>query len=252
MATNLLILYPQIQFFGEILSSTTAATGFEEENAINAARHEHYKISADGTTSSVVYDYATNISPNFYCIARADLLERNDPGNIDVNLIGSNVSGLTDVTISNTLGSSNLVGPNNEDFVDLNIAPGSYRYWKSITLSSASFQHEYSKFWSGIAFDFGVDPYWPRRLNRIYSSYADRKATHTFTFKWSGITNDKRQEFISNIYKYKETNSIFLATSFYHDVLNEYKCIHCWIRDARWTSKEQSLNDLEMTFEEAI
>lgn len=253
MATNLVILYPQIQFIGDLIAQTADDNINLAENSVNGGRRDHFKTNAAVTTSQLDYDFSTNISPNFYLYARADLIKDNDSSTVSVKLIGSATSSFgSPSTTSNTLSSANLYGPNSEDFLALGISPGSYRYWRGEIATTASFKHEYSKFWAGIAFDMGVDPYFPRRLNRIITQVGIRRPQHIFTFKWSGVTNDKRQELIDKIVKYKDTNSVFLATNTYHDVLNEYRLIHCWIRDVRWTAKESSLNDLDITFEEAI
>lgn len=253
MATNLVILYPQIQFEGTLINDPDDDGINLAAHTINGGRRDHYKNFSAVTTSQFDYLYPGLISPDFYLYARADLIKDQDSGTVSVKLIGSASSTFSSPsTVSNTLSTANLYGPNSEDFLAFPVSPGSYRYWRGEIATTASFKHEFSKFWAGVAFDFGVDPYFPRRIQRTSTGLVNRRPQHNFTFKWSGITNEKREEFNEKINKFRDTNSVFLATRTYHDVLNEYRLIHCWIRDARWTAKVQSLNDLEIQFEEAL
>lgn len=252
MSTNLVILYPQITFLGTKLAATTAATGYESEKMINGARSETYKTNAAVTTSDVDFDYGSDIQPDFFLYSRADFLLAQG-GTNTVKLIGSASSTFSSPsTTSEVLSASNLYGTANEDYINFPVSTTSRRYWRAEVTSTNSYKHQYSKFYAGVAFDFGVDPYFPRTIKTQFRGTADRRVKNTFTFRWKGISNTIRNSFISKIYKYKDVNSVFLATRDYHDVLNEVRILNCWILDARFTPTAASFNDLDITFEEAI
>lgn len=254
MSINFNILYPYIPFQGTYIAGTSAATGYEVNNAINGARNEHYKTAAANTATNLDFDFGSDIEPDFWYIARADLLA--DVESTDVTLQGSaddTFASTTDDTA--TLSTSNLFGPDGEDFLVYPISWGgaaSFRYWRFLIETSGSTVKEFSKINAGLAFNFGVDPIWPRIIRGVNTSPYARRPVQTFSLRFKAVTNAKRNEFMDSIYKYKDINSVFLATNYYHDLLNDKRLMNVFIRDARFTPQVQGLNDLEITFEEAI
>lgn len=257
MATNLLIGYPHIPLVGTLGTPTTQATGYDAKNTIFGPRSAHFKTSTSVTQSVLPFNNTGLLTPDFYLLTRADLLKKSDSSDPALRLEWGDDSTFASAGAINTaLTTAQLVGPNSEDFIAFPLSwggsPPSKEFWRLRVNTTASFQHEFSKFAAGNAFDLGRDPIFPRKMQRFPLVNASRVTSYRFDFEWRGVTNTKRASFDATIDQYRDVIPVYLITRTYHDVLNEHKVIQVYIRSVEWRPRTRGLNDLTIEFEEEI
>lgn len=254
MATNLVLCYPHIPKDASVTTPLVAgATGFSANNLVTGARERRFRSTS--TTAAewyVTYDLGSGntLDPDYYLCARADINYGRNP----VNMFGrgSNDSGFSSQDETQSALSS-LQGPNSEDKLQQLSWGTAYRYFRfGFLVPSAAYTVEFSKVYFGSFFDFGRDPVHPRRLDRKILRRTGRDPVYGFQFTWEGISDSTLNSFFDLIVKDKDVSPIFLYTKTAHDILNDHRLIHAWVKDVRIKNRISDNNEVSVTFEEIL
>ena len=231
------------------VTSTTAATGFDNNNIQTGSRREHYKTDAAGTSAYVRYEPATAKAANHYIVARADLcvkaqttsftVEHGSPSYSTYNATGS-------------LSTGDLVGPNNQDYIYYNSTPSSaYDLWRLTVGLGSSDYVQLSKFYVGTALDIGREPD-AISMKRIRAGQAFKKAKWEITLGYSGISYTNAMKVKSQIIDVADYHSIFIFTASTHGVLLGQKLIHCQVIDASLPQEVTNYNNIRLALRELL
>ena len=258
MSTNLVIGYPDFLFYGTDFAIDTAATGFDGGHIINGDRIKHYKQSGvdTGVIASINRGSGNDSQPGYLYIARMDLILKTGTHNVRLEG-GTGPSTWVEAKTHTGATTSDLVGPNKEDYV---WAPSGlpyssdYQYWRLEIWNTLSNSHafEFSNVAFGNAqFDFGRDPSTPFQYRRRAARQNFWNAPREFDMVWEGVTNDKLESFIDLIWQYRDINPVFL-----HDQ-NDYlfdgdTLIHAKIVDGRFEAHPGKINTVMVKFREML
>lgn len=258
MTSSLLIAHPDIPFNATSVSATFGAdTGFSINNIITGPRGEIFKAATDFNTNNFTFDLGSGntASADYFIVARTDLLYRHGQGGTFIYLQGStdNFSASTVTVSSRQLTATNGLGPRGEDRIETFATSTAYRYWRLKTEDGGLLvRGPFSKFYAGTLFDMGREPSFPRVLDRNVRSARNRDAAYMFEMRWEGVTDAKRNSFISKIGRYIDINPVFLYTSTYTDLLFDHTMMHCKIVRCRIDPVSQNNSTIICQFEELI
>lgn len=252
MTSNILLSFPQIPFAGSALAQATADTGFESQAIVTGPRTSIFRTAS--ATQATTWDYAASATqqPDHLIIARADLLRKADSTATLWSVTGSASSAFTSPnSVSGTYGTGDLVGPRNEDLVVSLTHGSSYQYWRVKNVTTASVRHNVAKMYLGNWFDMGRDPIYGVLQKRVVETENNRDPRYVFDVEWNGISDQKRQDFIGSIVKWRDVNPVFVYDS--ADVmLNDVRLLHCWLTAFEFKANSKNNNYIKVTFEEAI
>ena len=266
MTTSLLIATAQYTVDAiSITSSATVSTTNLVENLITGERSRFTELAADGTSWSIDFNFEalTSVTIDYFIVARANLLTWGSN-----RLLLTGYDGTTTTSLAGTssdLGSVDLYGVRGEDIIftadlansDVGITmpvTGSYTkltYWPCGSGTCESGKYKHSKMYCGQWFDPGRDPVHPARFEKVSRGKFDRESRYIFTLRWSGITDAKKNEFFTNLFD-EPMKPVFLYTKTHHDILRDFRLIHCFVisHDVRWLAPDS--NEISVTFEEMI
>lgn len=267
MTSNLLIGTAQYTVDATANTSSSAAdSSYPISNVITGPRGTYTQLATAATSSWIKWDLgaSTALSIDFYYVARAKLLK--SAGSKRLLLDGST----DDASYTNICGAAStfqsitLYGPRSEDALFTselaNSASGTlsatptYRYlrhWAAGEGTEPSKKWKHSKVMFGSWFDPGRDPERPHQIEKISRTPADRESVYTFTFTWRGITNAKRNEFITKLFSERQ-KPVILYTRSYHDLLLEHRVVHCMVSDWSTYLLAPDCHEITVTFEEMI
>lgn len=283
MTTNLILLYPDIpqnivsyKTYGTSTSDTSNETDFSPAlNTFRGERWQEWNSVSSKTTHNLVYDLGSSVTKatSFLVVTKMDRLVSALTGATDFLLQSSSDDSTYTSRISLTniqnYTSSDLLGRFSRDYVTTITATSPFRYWRARINNSASnaFTLRCGKIYFGSPFDFGREPEGLPQFNLVdlagksFTSSAGmikkarlRVPFYQIKIKWIGLTDALIQSFYTTIYKRKDTTPVFLYTQSYHQVLNNFRLMHCKIEDAV-TSQDGGIanyNTLEVTFRELI
>lgn len=270
MSTNVLLGYPQITVDATaIAASSTFNTLRPKENAIYGSRAELAQLNAADTTINIRFDLGSSQTKtiDFLYVARANLLKAR--GATRLLLEGStNGVAYTDICgVDGGFQSLTLYGPRSEDAIFTGAlgnstdgtlpASPTYRYWKFWGAAAADPSEKYlfSKVMFGSFFDFGRDPLFDRQIDPIIKPWA-RRTPLKFTLRWKGITAAKKDSFVDTFIAdsqlSKVERGVFLYTDTSHELLLNYRVVHCIITGYDPTPAAEGYFDLTVNFEEMI
>lgn len=263
--TNLRISYPDIPFQA---ATITPSAAFSEEYALmNLVTGERWTMGALASSSGDALTISFNLGANFttkgatadHCIiARADLLS-----SVSSFSLYSSTNNLDWNPIFESEEPSGSSGPAYQDWITTFAESSQFRYWLieyACAEGSSIFMH--SKLYLGKFWTPSTSPAY--QFERILGSSSNmlgsgarffrRTATphYRFTMTWSNLSTAEITTFQNKIYRYANTNPVFLHTVGVHDILNDEELVHCWVVSARVNRKYHNKNDLEVIFEEII
>lgn len=283
MTTNLLILYPDIpqsitsfKSYGTSTSdSSNEADFYPALNTFRGERWQEWNSVSSKTAHNLVYDLGSSVTKatSFLVITKLDRLVAALSGATDFLLQSSSDDSTYTSRISLTniqsYTSSDLFGRSSHDYVTTISATSAFRYWRARIANTAgnAFTLRCGKIYFGSPFDFGREPEGLPQFSQVdlsgaaftSSSGMINKARLQVPFykikiKWIGLTDALVQSFYTTLYNRKETTPVFLYTQSYHQVLNNFRLMHCKI-DSATTSQDGNIanyNTLEVTFTELI
>jgi len=227
---------------------------------VNGSRANYTTIASQSVSIddivTIEYDLGSGntSSSDYFIVSRADLILAQGASFTVKHATSTDDITYTDRESVVGLSSSNLFGTESEDLLITTGGGVSTRYHQFLCLrtSVSSFTIDFNKIYFGPAFDFGVDPVYPRRLERVTVNDKDRRSKYVFSLTWRGVTETIRNSFIEKILRYKDINPVFLYTTTYHDVLNEHRLLHCIIKGAIITPIVSGRTDITLDFEELI
>lgn len=165
----------------------------------------------------------------------------------------------TNVAGSTSFLSETLRGTRAEDY-HATFSTSAKRHWWlqlgcSVSTSISGYEdskYPFSKYILGRHFDFGRDPVWGRRQERLVLHNGNREPRYLYEFEWRGITNAKIQDFTDKIGKYIDTLPVVITTSSYHAVLMDDRAVMCKISSFTVTPEYHNENTIRISFEELI
>lgn len=248
--SDLVILHPQRTGVGG--ASTAAETNYPEANVTDGPRGRYYRSSSTAlTTSNVYYDLLTTHQPQYAVWAGINRMVARDSADITVNVFGSASSSFTSPeTKTDTVGTADLIGTNNEDFVLETTFATAFRYFRMQVVTTDSVQHTYSKAWVGNYLDLGVDPARPKRINRVAKDGAVVWHGHTLDLEWKGVSDANLEAFIENVLNFPGS-PIFLYTknaASTDSALNGNRLVHCKVDKATIRKVAPSSNHISCKF----
>lgn len=271
MATNLLILYPDIP------SATTAFKSYTDDsaedpneedffpfvNTFRGERYQYWKSSYTASEHNGVYDLSSTVtkSSNFVVLSRLDFL-RASATTIDFKLqSSSDDSSYTDRHTITDLDTATLKGPWANDYVSTFTATSAFRYWRAKFVKSAGsdFQNKIGKVYFGTSLDLGRDPSFQieRKLSGdtsfitsggvVYPGRVNHP-TYEINLTWSAVSDANTQLFDEKITRKRHTSPIFLYTQNFHDPLDGKELIHVKCVGVRHEQKWTDWNVIEARF----
>lgn len=263
--TNLLIGYPDIGFRASSVSYTTGtdSTDHPASNATFGSRNDYVQANGAAGASVIQWDLgaAVTATTEFLFIAGANLTKAQNATRI--LLYGNNGGGDTTVIgTSAALQSRTYTGPRSHDLmfasgfnddVGGSLPSSAFRYWK-LEISHAYLLDtwRFRKAYFGLFLDLGHDPVFEAfKFASAVQADWNREPRQVFTLGWKGITNAKRNSFITNIYRYRDVMSVVLYDAGNY-IFNGAKTMHCAITGARFSNRGYMTSDLEVDFEELI
>ena len=258
MATSLLISYPDIPLRATMTVSGAASSGYTAFDTITGPRELIYKTDSSAASFNFDYDLGVGVtaSANHLIVARANLISGHESSGTPTVTLKADTSAAYANTIqaATNVSTANFYGPQSNDMIMTFSASTAYRYWRFLVTAGTSIDFcPVSKIYFGTGFDMGRDPEYARTLQRDVMRNGNREGRYIVIAKWEGITDAKAQSFISTIAQYRDIHPVFLYTTSYHDILNELKVIHCYLKIYRITQRKRPNNNTIMcTFEECI
>lgn len=255
--TNLLIAYPDIPARCTRIAPENGFNGGtqnEDEdwplvNSTIGKRWQHFKSASSASTHYLTYDLGLlrSATASFVLLSRLDFLRALTP-QVDYKLYGSNDNFVTSTLIDSVtnLDSVTLLGPRANDWLRTFTASASYRYFQIQLLNTTptAFDVRLGKVLLGNLFDFGLDP-GPALLSKPYDVgkaefTADSGSKHLARvespkyqvgFTWEGVSDSATQSFIEKIYDKRDTQTVFLYTTSFHDILDSTQLLHVRVLD---------------------
>lgn len=254
--TNCLLIYPDIpvNLTGSSIREPVAASGYSPKNISTGGRAEEFRAAS--ATRQTVWEWDMGASytamPDHFALCRADLLYYSQYLPVSYTIQGAADAAFTGASIvSGLYGPASLTGNASEDFIRSISFNTAQRYWR-VTLSTTNeVTHQLSKLYLGRYFDFGKEPTFDYAESFAYKTPAERRPPRRFNLTWRGITNAKKQDFISKIAKYRDTNSVIVWDQADYILSNMRSC-HCRIVDLKIDSVTYNNNTISVYFEELV
>lgn len=254
MATNLKLAFPDLNRSATLIAHTTENASHVAENALAGSRSKLFKTSTTVTTSQLDFDVGSGSTaqPDFLLLSRLDLIRSKDSADIAVSIEGDSSSGFgtSEVEQDASVSMTDLVGPNNRDWILSTSFASAYRYFRVKITTTQSVVHEWALVYFGNLFDFGRDPSYPAQIRRSARVRGARKPVFTFSFEWRGISNTKRSEFL-DVYQLRDFGPVFLYDPNDY-VLEGDRLICAYITDVSITPTAVNESTIRATFEEVL
>lgn len=193
----------------------------------------------------------------FFC-CRADLLR--DKVTQKLVLLGDD-GGYTDILGTNTnMFAKTYSGPRLEDIMftstfNSDVTTGTttasdFRVQFGSPLGAATRYELSNAFW-GTFLDLGRDPVYPFSFTRLISQRYLRYPPLALQLSWEGITDAKRNAFLSSVARYRDFQTFVLYDS--QDLfMLDYKTLHCRLADYSVTAVREDVNTITATFIEVV
>jgi hypothetical protein len=143
-----------------------------------------------------------------------------------------------------------LIGTDTEDYLSTFTESSGFRHFWLQLMAPEGSVYTHSKISFGKAFDFGRDPIFGRNCERRFLRKGDRKPGYVFDLSWVDITDAKRQEFESQILKYRDFMHVGVHVSGYTDPLFEHTAIPCRIVNYTGEQVKANSNNIDLQLEE--
>lgn len=257
MATNLLILYPDLPLSASTITTDTLKTGSDAAYGVTGSRALIVQESAAGTTITTDYDLGAGITdaPNFVAVIGANmalqLAAKDSLTEANVNVYGDDNSSFTSPDSDTAaITSASLLGPRLQDYARLVTFATAYRYWRvQIGNASASQAFMYSKIFLGSYFDMGRDPiYPPIRQHMPVAKGFRAHPDNTIMLSWRGISDASKKSFAA-LSAQRDMMSFILWDQ--GDVLFDGDTLlYCQMTDASFITSGRNRWDIEATFRE--
>lgn len=248
--TSVYFCYPDAQASATI-TTTTADTGYSSNNLRSGARHQHYKANAASTSLNIDFDLGVGntANPDYFILARADFIRRADSGTPTLTFYADDNSSFTSPeSASLSLTAGNSAGKYSEDCIKLPGFSTAYRYFRVNIATTSSIAQRLSKIYFGNWLDLGRDPLVYARTSFVKHADGFKRRIRVIDLQYRGITDAKRQEYLSAIGESIDIHPIFIYDA--SDLLlNGEKLFHCYIERQRWTTNHYS-NDLDVSLVE--
>lgn len=151
-----------------------------------------------------------------------------------------------------SLDTETLVGPRQEDWIYKGTESSPYLYFFVTMGNNDTSIYTHSKEIFGQFFDFGRDPLFARRIDSGAQSAAEKRPAYRIEMMWEGITNTKRNEFLSKIGRYhRDTGVILYCDTNLWPLLNN-KMMYCRVDSIDFTPQNSTANSCRIVFEELI
>jgi hypothetical protein len=264
MTSNLLIGRPYVGLNAtSITGSISADSSYPFTNAVIGSRAERVKFGSAATQPTITFDLGASLTSavDFLFIGRADLLKQKGANNIFIRSSSDNSAYTTRLGTTSALSTRTFSGPRSEDLIFTSafnddtsgVSASAFRYWRlQVGNSGSSKIWEFGKAIFGPWFDMGRDPSFVRPIYRDKETNGERRAGVNLSLTWNGVTDAVRNNFISQIYKYRDVMPIVLYTTTYHDILNEHRTLFGRIKQAKFEYICVGYHKITVDFEELI
>lgn len=156
------------------------------------------------------------------------------------------------IAYTQSLDTETLVGPRQEDWIYKGTESSSYLYFYVTMGNNDTSIYTHSKEIFGQFFDFGRDPLFARRIDSEAQSAAEKRPAYRIEMMWEGITNTKRNEFLSKIGRYhRDTGVVLYCDTNLWPLLNN-KMMYCRVDSIDFTPQNSTANSCRIVFEELI
>jgi hypothetical protein len=268
MTSNLLIVYPHIQWDAIIRDTTpTFDEFFPEGNLYSGHRYQRGKVTAGGSGAfSLELDLGSGASSSASCLvlARADRLLAQGCTTVEVLRNSAGIGSAYTSEFSQTITDMTTGGPQAADRIYTFTETSAYRAWKVAFSGGSATARSFSKMYLGNPLDVGQHPSafsWKRvspsvRGAELSSGAFQRMRTadpfYRFTLSWEKVTDAIRSTWESRIERYADAHRYFLYTVDQHQILNNRRIAHVKLVDceARATKGIGNYNTIDATFEE--
>lgn len=238
--SNIKIAYADIGWnAADITPSASISTVGDKAALTRGHRQVISALDTAATSYSIVYDLGvagTAQASDYLIVSRADMLKVDGVTAITLDRSSNGSTWTTEHTVT-TPASYSLVGTRSTEIFDTFTLSTAYRYWR-ISMSGSSNKFRHSKHYFGSLFDFGDDPVSfssqvvtptePERASAGNLAYVrTAEPYYEYAIKWSGVTDVKIESATSKFLQYR--NPVYIVTTTNHEILNNYKCIHCQI-----------------------
>jgi hypothetical protein len=247
--TNLFIATNDI-LLGATIADVSTETGYDKYDVITGNRHDTWRCGSENTGISITFDAGSDVVADHFIVCRYDLTYYGaDTPAVRVRYSDDNVT-YANWIASTAVAADDLAGPNGEEYIATPTASAAHRYWRVLFSQAAAYQQEVSKIFLGTALDLGRDPVSMKM--EVLRDQAMHKARHTLTLDWKGISHAKALEFRDQVAERADWHPICLFTKTYHDVMFDWKVLHCRVLEASTPQKLLSLNEIQLVVEELI
>lgn len=276
MATNLLLLYPDIPQSATrkiTYTNSTSEAPYDDDDSpfLNSFRGERYQFWKSDRTATKSehngrYDLGSTVtkSVNFCVLSRLDILRALSASTtIDFKLqSSSDDSTYTDRHTITDITTATLKGPWANDYATTFTATSAFRYWRAkfVKSTGSNFDHTIGKVYFGTALDLGRDPV-PVSIERhkrgnigfttsggiLYPGRINNP-TYELRMRWEGVTDANVQTFYENIARKIHTTTFFLYTQGPHNMLDGHQCLHVKMDDPVITQEYYDYNTIDARF----
>jgi hypothetical protein len=256
---NLVLLYPDYLYRGDLYANTTAKSGFPATNVITGTRQLYYKSNVAG--AGVSFDIDVSALPASeracqYVYVGGFNLAVATIGQASVVCEGASNSAISTAVTAFSLSDrkrDDLYGIAKEDFVIENPTPLERNYWRvSITKGAASGNHIFcvrqimlGRWWYA---GREPDPTLSIKQARIYG----RREVRSLNVSWSGVTNNNLEIFTNRIARHSEYSNVVLYTRNNHSILNGERVFNAKLESFTIDRTRHNSNKITCDFLEII
>lgn len=270
MATNLLFSVPSIPWQAVVLGDASYDTSvFEEDhpldNAINGPRYFWKSRTSAVSNKQVRFDLGAGNTEtaDHFIIARADVLQADAVDTVRLESSDNDFISKDVVVNQTSFDTNTLRGPGGNDYITTFSQPTARRYWRVWYDGSPPTQQRVSKYYFGRAVDIG-DPVnirlnltFPRSRSFVTSNdsrYPRRGEDKVYAveLQYEGITDAELQDFKNRVASGLNRDGVFLYTTTCHDILFDFRVLHCRVTRVNWNKVENDWNSLTVGLEELL
>jgi len=249
----------------KFIAGTTGTTDEPAVNLFGGDRALKFKRGAIGTTAEFDFNLGSGsvraIFPQYTVLSRVNLtigsddLDPNIPNEtVRVDVFGADDAAFTAPDQEMFFPElSQLVGPNNDDFIIEHSFVTDRRFWRYRITTINSVLIELGKIISGKFFEFNRDPSTPATITSRRKNPKNRREIRIFELTFEGITDAKCEEFYNNIFRFRQFYPVMLYVSGRNELLDNETLLHCIVRN--WSVEPRTPidnNRVRISFEEII
>lgn len=238
MTSPLLIAYPDIPYYAAGITSTIATDDWMPHyNLYRGERYQHARFASTSSDREIKFTMndGEESSLSYAILARADLLLTQG---ITQLLIASSSNDTTYTNrIAYTPSTADLTGPRGQDIIRTTTETSAFKYWRT-RLQAPSGVLRFSKLYFGNMLDMGTPPdtydfelIEPTQRPFVADSSAAHyvqmsQARYRLRVTWDGVSDAKKDQFVSKVVFQKQKKGFFLYTTAQHQMINNVGLLH--------------------------